>query len=200
MRMFDRLLFKWRAAVARPWVPTGANVLDVGCHQGEFLRGLGKTIGPSVGLDPYTTESTGHLTLRADRFPPADPLPSEAYDTVVMLATLEHIQDKDEVAASCARLLRPGGRVVITVPSPRVDAIIGVLQLLRLADGMSVDEHHGFDQARTPEVFTRHGFELEHYRRFQLGLNHLYVFRKSARGLRPLPIATSRSARDRNVR
>src|SRR5205823_12169587 len=79
---------------------------------------------------------------------------------------------------ACYRLLQPGGRVIITVPAPLVDAVIAGLRRLRLADGMSLDEHHGFDPRTTPDIFTRHGFFLEYRRRFQLGLNNLYVFRK----------------------
>jgi hypothetical protein len=95
-----------------------------------------------------------------------------------MLATLEHIRDKDSLAGECFRLLRPDGRVIITVPSHLVDAIVHVLCVLRLADGMSLEEHHGYNPGQTPEIFARHGFVLEFRRRFQLGLNHLYVLRK----------------------
>jgi SAM-dependent methyltransferase len=103
---------------------------------------------------------------------------AKSFDVVVMLATLEHIQDKEPLARECRRLLRPGGRVIGTVPAPVVDAIVDLLRRLRLADGMSLEEHHGFDPSTTPEVFGRHGFDLEHHSRFQLGLNHLFVFRK----------------------
>src|SRR5262249_12302748 len=76
-------------------------------------------------------------------------------------------------------LLQPGGRVIVTVPAPLVDSIVDLMRCLRLADGMSLEEHHGFDPTTTPEVFARHGLELEHVSRFQLGLNYLFVFRKS---------------------
>jgi hypothetical protein len=61
-----------------------------------------------------------------------------------------------------------------------VDPLIAVLCRLRLADGMSLDEHHGFDPRTTPRIFRRHGFALEHQRRFQFGLNHLFVLYKPA--------------------
>jgi 2-polyprenyl-3-methyl-5-hydroxy-6-metoxy-1,4-benzoquinol methylase len=32
-----------------------------------------------------------------------------------LLATLEHISDKASIARECRRILRPGGRVIITV-------------------------------------------------------------------------------------
>ena len=71
-----------------------------------------------------------------------------------------------------------GGRVVLTVPSPRVDAIVDRMIRLGIADGMSLDEHHGFDPASTDRVFGTQGFRLLHRGRFQLGLNHLFVFEK----------------------
>ncbi|MFO0952920.1 MAG: class I SAM-dependent methyltransferase [Isosphaeraceae bacterium] len=179
MRVADRLLQQWRAGVARPWVPRGGRVLDVGCFQGEFLESLGDRIAPSVGLDPLVVppETPGRHELMARWFEPPLAFEPGSFDAVVMLATLEHIRDKDPLAVECRRLLRPGGRVIVTVPSGRVDAIVDVLCRLGLADGMSLDEHHGFDPTRTPEVFARHGFEVEYAGRFQLGLNHLFVLR-----------------------
>jgi SAM-dependent methyltransferase len=181
MRRFDRFLQQWRARVARPWVPLGAKVLDIGCHQGEFLASLGEQIGPSVGLDPLAQEATNpRFRLLAESFREPLPFPEASFDAVVMLATLEHIREVDPLTRECRRLLRPNGRVIITVPSPRVDQVLQVLRFVRLVDGMSLEEHHGFDPRDTLNLFTRHGFEMEHRRRFQLGLNHLFVFKKPA--------------------
>jgi SAM-dependent methyltransferase len=179
MRCIDRVLQDWRARKARPWIREGAQVLDIGCHQGEFLSSLGERIGPSVGLDPLAVpETTPRYRLLTELFKPPMPFPDGSFDAVVMLATLEHIRDKEPLAHECWRLLRPGGRVIITVPSGFVDVIVHMLCKVRLADGMSLDEHHGYDPRTTPEVFGRHGFVLERWRRFQLGLNHLFVLHK----------------------
>jgi SAM-dependent methyltransferase len=179
MRCIDRVLQNWRARKARPWIQEGAQVLDIGCHQGEFLNSLGERIGPSVGLDPLAVpETTPRYRVLNELFKPPMAFPDGSFDAVVMLATLEHIRDKDPLARECWRLLRPGGRVIITVPSGFVDVIVHLLCKVRLADGMSLDEHHGYDPRTTPEVFGRHGFVLERWRRFQLGLNHLFVLRK----------------------
>jgi SAM-dependent methyltransferase len=181
MRFLDRILQNWRARRARLWVPRGGRVLDIGCHQGEFLNSLGDQIQPSIGLDPLTSAagSDRHWLLPLAFSEPLT-FPDGTFDAVVLLATLEHIRAKEPLARECFRLLRPGGRVIITVPSPRVDTIVGLLHRLHLADGMSLEEHHGFDPNTTPDIFLEHGFILEHQARFQLGLNHLYVFRREA--------------------
>src|SRR4051795_547992 len=108
MRRLDRALQAWRAKMARPWVREGARVLDIGCHQGEFLRSLGDHIGPSVGLDPLASavEERRYRLLPTMLDTPA-PFPAGSFDVVVMLATLEHIREKDPLSRECYRLLQP---------------------------------------------------------------------------------------------
>ena len=181
MRFLDRFLQRWRSRVALSWVPVGTRLLDVGCHQGEFLRYLDDRIAPSVGLDPLAeTTSVGPHQIFRDIFQKPTAFPDESFDAVVMLAALEHIREKDSIADECARILRPSGRVIITVPSRAVDRLVDLLRWLRLIDGMSLEEHHGFDPMSTPDVFTARGFDLRYHQVFQGGLNHLFIFQKAA--------------------
>lgn len=180
MRILDRVLQNWRARHARRWILDGARVLDIGCHQGEFLLSLSDRIGPSIGLDPLATPRLkGNVRIAAEAFRQPMEYPEGAFDAIVMLATLEHIRDKQPLAEECARLLAPGGRLVITVPAKVVDRIVDVLVKFRLADGMSLEEHHGYNPTDTPKVFGPSGFELEHHARFQLRCNHLFVLKRT---------------------
>ncbi len=180
MRFGDYFLLVWRMRVAARWIPRSSRILDIGCYQGELLKWLGPNIAPSVGLDPLyegKTNVKGHQFL-AEKFREDLPFASGSFDAIVLLATLEHIQEKDAVAREAVRLLKPGGRLVITVPSPLVDKILDILLVLRVVDGMSLEEHHGFSPAELPEIFTREGFRLKRKQKFQLGLNNLYVFER----------------------
>lgn len=179
MLFVDRLLQRWRESMAKPWIPENARVLDIGCHQGEFLKRLGGRIRDSVGLDPLARpEKDNNFEIIAQAFSEPLQFAENTFDSIVMLATLEHIVNKQPLARECMRLLRPGGRVIITVPSPKVDAIVHSLVRLKLADGMSLEEHHGFHPNQTREIFVASGFQCEVHRRFQCRLNHLYVFCK----------------------
>lgn len=75
--------------------------------------------------------------------------------------------------------MAPGGRIIATVPEPAVDRIVDVLLRLGLADGMALHEHHGFSPSETRAIFEPAGFRLLAHRRFQLGLNNLFVFERT---------------------
>jgi SAM-dependent methyltransferase len=179
MKAFDRFLQSWRERKVRAWLRPGARILDVGCHQGEFLDRLGPAIGSSVGLDPIAIprETPGYRIIARAFAEPVE-FPDHSFDAIILLATLEHIRDKTPLAREARRLLAPGGRLIITVPSPRVDDIVHTLVRLGLADGMSLEEHHGFEPKETRAIFETAGLRLEAHDTFQLGLNHLFVFRK----------------------
>ncbi len=165
--------------VAARWIPRGSRILDIGCHQGELLFWLGEKIAPSVGFDPLYKENanSGKHQFYARSFQEGL-LVEKTFDAITLLATLEHIHDKAGIARESARLLRPGGRVIITVPSPLVDRILDFLIRLHLVDGMSLEEHHGFLPEELPGIFIPAGFSLRIKRKFQFGLNNLYVFER----------------------
>lgn len=181
MKTLDRFLQQWRLRVATPWIPDGARVLDVGCHRGELFERIGKRLGQSVGIDPLAPQvENENWALLPLEFAGALPFKDGSFDCIAMLAVLEHIRDRNSLAAECKRLLRPGGRLVVTVPSPMVDRLLRVLETVKIIDGMSLDQHHGFRAAETPSVFLPSGFRLEHVGGFQLGANNLFVFSRDA--------------------
>lgn len=164
-----------------PFIAEGARVLDIGSADGALLA-IAPRLADYVGIDPTLERSTkiSRGMLIKGSFP--DDLPSKStYDAITVLAVLEHIPTNQQraFATSCAQRLNPGGHLLITVPSPRVDTILAMLKMMRLVDGMSLEEHYGFDVRGVPSIFAELGLRLLHHRKFQLGLNNLFVFRKS---------------------
>ena len=95
-----------------------------------------------------------------------------------MLAVLEHVDNPAVLTTECERILASGGCLVLTVPHPTVDIVLDALMFLGIADGMAAEEHHGFNVAGTRSLFETAKLSLYRERRFQLGLNRLYVFEK----------------------
>jgi SAM-dependent methyltransferase len=180
MKALDRYLRNVRIAKARGFVRKGDTVVDVGCADGAMFERWKGLIEFGYGVDPILERTTEYpdYVLYAGLFP--DALPAIKCDVITMLAVLEHVplDRQGELPRACHELLNPGGRIVITVPSPRVDDILRLLGALRLIDGMSVHEHYGFNAEHTPQIFTLPLFRLTHRRRFQLGLNNLFVFER----------------------
>ena len=180
MKLVDRLLQRWRIRVAGKHIPAGARVLDIGSWRGDLADQI-SWLGEYWGIDPKIESDIveGKKHLLKGYFPQA--LPDNCtFDVVTMLAVLEHIprQAQAQLAQDITKVLAPGGTIIITVPSPIVDGILSVLKALRVIDGMSVDEHYGFNVEETLAIFESEQVKLALRARFQLGCNNLFVFRR----------------------
>ena len=115
----------WRAtefAMLRD-VTFAAPVLDLGCGTGEVARCVLRSHWPVDGLELVPSEArVAHASgvyravMRADGT--ALPVASAGYAAVYSHSVLEHIPDDLDAVAEAARILRPGGRLVFTVPAP----------------------------------------------------------------------------------
>jgi 2-polyprenyl-3-methyl-5-hydroxy-6-metoxy-1,4-benzoquinol methylase len=177
----DLYLRDQRFLKARPFIRDGDIVLDIGCEDGALFESLRGVIQHGIGIDPLITakQETPLYTLLPGLFPQAIPEATRC-DVITLLAVLEHISPSDQARLGrlCFDHLNPRGRVVITVPSPRVDRILHVLQFLHLIQAETLHEHYGFRVEGTPDLFAAPLFRMLHSRKFQLGLNNLFVFER----------------------
>ena len=182
MKWLDYRLQRERIKRMRPYVEHGSRVLDIGCADGAMFRFFDDRLAGGVGIDmdPVPPADAKYSYVQG-QFPASLP-PGREFDLVAALAVVEHVPEREQgdFAAGCFASLRPGGRAVVTVPSPRVDTVLHVLKAVRLADGMADAQHYGFEPRKAIALFEHAGFKLERHSQFQLGLNNLFVFRKPA--------------------
>jgi SAM-dependent methyltransferase len=183
MKPIDIFLQRWRMRMAAVHISAQSRVIDIGAHRGEFFRLLGDKLQSGFGIEPLLREPlhAASFSIFPGLFPAVKPQNGE-WDAITMLAVLEHIPraTQTQLVAACYDLLKSGGKVIITVPSPFVDKILHALRATKLIDGMSLEEHFGFLPSETPTLFSAPRFSLVSHTRFQLGLNHLFVLRKNA--------------------
>jgi SAM-dependent methyltransferase len=99
----------------------GLEILDVGCGTGTMLGHLAR-FGHAQGIDADAEairfcRERGVEAVR--RVPPGTPLPfaDGTFDLVTALDVVEHIDDDAAAVAQMARVLRPGGLALLTVPA-----------------------------------------------------------------------------------
>jgi 2-polyprenyl-3-methyl-5-hydroxy-6-metoxy-1,4-benzoquinol methylase len=118
----------------RPWyasalelvaamAPDSADVVEVGCGNGEFATRLKKTgkVASYVGLDGYAPSleaagQAGHDVRQANFEEPLE-LTDASADLVVSLEVIEHVAKAEQMLSSMRRILRPNGLLVLSTPN-----------------------------------------------------------------------------------
>ncbi|MEZ4618611.1 MAG: class I SAM-dependent methyltransferase [Caldilineaceae bacterium] len=94
-------------------------VLDIGGGAGNMAHHLahfGRVIGIDPNGRPLAVAAQRGLEVAkglGDRLP----FPDNSFDLIALLDTVEHIPDDLAVFAECRRVLKPGGKLMITVPA-----------------------------------------------------------------------------------
>jgi len=181
MKKIDYILQGERIRQAEKYL-VGNTILDIGCHFGELFEKIAKKKPVSGdGIDGILTEKIvkENYTLYPGYFPEDFPV-QKKYDAITLLAVLEHIPIEilQDYPSLLSNYLHQKGRVIITIPTKKVDSILNVLLFFKLIHGMDLIHHQDFDRAIIKDIFTENGFDLVAEKRFELGLNILYVFEK----------------------
>lgn len=109
----DAVLRRTRSALAGRLdkvLPDGP-VLDVGAGDGTLVAALRARGREAVGVDPYAARNHPHV--RAGRLEDID----GSWSAVVFWHSLEHLRAPAEALAHAARLIVPGGTLVVAVPN-----------------------------------------------------------------------------------
>ncbi|PWU62136.1 SAM-dependent methyltransferase [Micromonospora globispora] len=94
--------------------------LDVGSGTGRFTPALAQAFGPVTGVEPsvrmreVAQTHSQHPGVRYVAGTAEDmPVPSGSADYALMFLSWHHVQDKPRAARELARVLRPGGRLLL---------------------------------------------------------------------------------------
>jgi len=115
-----RAILKYLDAELDPAQPgEERTVLDLGGGAGNMAHHLAP-YGHVIGIDsngrPLRVAAQRGLTVTqstGDRLP----FPNDSFDLIALLDTVEHIPDEFGVFAECHRVLKPGGKLMVTVPA-----------------------------------------------------------------------------------
>jgi ubiquinone/menaquinone biosynthesis C-methylase UbiE len=178
---------RWRAI--KPFVSsacrTGAEViLDVGCGYGsisfEVAQRLntGKVVG--IDIDPERIGAAKEIR-KSIRVTNVDfqisgvsglsEVPDNFCDVVLMIDVIEHIVDDKSVVREVGRILKPGGALIISTPTPMYPRVFGLEfhnEVGHVRDGYSIE--------RLKELLAERQMNIERYEYYTYPASALVCF------------------------
>jgi ubiquinone/menaquinone biosynthesis C-methylase UbiE len=177
--------------------------LDAGCGDGRYLAALAAEL-PSRRAGCDISErilETARARVDADlRQAGLDDLPfaDGEFDLVLCTQVIEHVPDADRAVGELARVLRPGGTLVVSTDNARNyvtralnaprTAVVGALRL-RGARGRIESPATAYTPASFRELLERGGFTAEHCETFRFHLMWPLGVRPLTRALNVLDAA-----------
>jgi SAM-dependent methyltransferase len=145
-------------------------LLDIGCGNNLLVRAHGSGFG--VDIHPYPEADalcdSAHLPFRTG-----------AFDTVSLLACLNHIVRRRETLAECRRVLKDDGRLVLTMIPRWIGLFSHPIRKRhdpdQLGRGIAHEEDLGLSTREIAALLASAGFSLLFRRRFMWALNSVFV-------------------------
>ncbi|MDF2093706.1 class I SAM-dependent methyltransferase [Knoellia sp. 3-2P3] len=109
----------------------GLEILDAGCGSGPLMEALGGKDAVVSGFDlsPAMVELARQrlgedADVRVADLAAPLPYPNDAFDLVVASLSLHYVKDWASVLVELRRVLKPGGRLIVSIIHPTVYAIV----------------------------------------------------------------------------
>jgi ubiquinone/menaquinone biosynthesis C-methylase UbiE len=118
----QRLFFAYHEAAQL----VGGNLLEIGCGVGRGLDVLAQHCMQYTGIDKNTAlletlrKAYPNLNFIEGHIPPLHGLADNSFNTVVSFQVIEHIQDDDLFIKEIYRVLKPGGKLILTTPNRKL--------------------------------------------------------------------------------
>jgi arsenite methyltransferase len=165
-----RFIAAWQLPIDWLDVPQGGVALDVGAGPGSITATLGHAAGPdglALGVDvsepmlaravrAAAAPQVGFLRADAQRLPFRD----QSFDVAVSIAVFQLIPDPAAALSEIARVLKPGGRLAVMIPTLRPPVNVwralptGGAHVFGEDEVGDLVESHGFTSVRVKSVGT----------------------------------------------
>jgi SAM-dependent methyltransferase len=184
MSLLTLYLEKRRNAIVKPYV--NGNVLDIGCGPAYAARFLVKG-QEYVGIE-LNTEVVSQLKRKYPRYEFYDrdleknrlALGKRKFDTILMIAVIEHLADPQNVILECKKYLKKNGRFIITTPTYFGNNIVLKLGTkIGLFSKETVKSHKIiYDFQSMKQILAPVGLRIVEYRRFEFCCNQLFIIKE----------------------
>lgn len=172
----DGLLSSWlrrkRIEMVRPYLQ--GRILDVGCGVGALSELTSPDLYFGVDIDEESLQ-IARKKYPQNRFEKDYP-ENDQFDTIVLLAVIEHIKNKQHFLECLESKLTQNGRIVLTTPHPSVRRVHSLGSKIGLFSATANQEHDQLlDYDCVEKLVAQTGLIISQYKRFLFGANQLFV-------------------------
>lgn len=163
------------------------SILDIGCGDCYIINVLKNRIYDYHGFDIQfcVPELTIELVKRYNvnfKFHELDieydelPQLNMKFDTIIMMAVIEHLKYPENILTQLPKYLNEGGRLIITTPTPFADIIHNLGSKINIFSKDASEKHcRLYNRESMEELIEKNGLAIVYYETFELGLNQIYV-------------------------
>lgn len=186
--LLEGFLAACRARIAEKNLPQtlrSGRILDIGCgSQPYFLSKI--EFAEKYGIDPSVDQSLSGVKLFKQGYCGGEKMPfaDDFLDAITMLAVAEHLDraDLEKLFQEMFRILKPGGRLFLTTPSPWTEKLLKFMAQVGLVSREEIAEHKELLSNEDLEAIAiKANFKPEFIQAgvFELGLNQwLFIDKK----------------------
>jgi dolichol-phosphate mannosyltransferase len=172
--IFQRIWQRSRFRIITEYVPPSARVLDIGCGSSRILGALDEGIGLDIQLNKLRFARRYEAPLvNGDAF--CLPFSPDSFDCIICSQVIEHLPAGNQPFSEMARVLRPGGRLILGTPDYGTVWWPIIEQLYHFAAPNAYADEHitHYTKASLVESLESYGFMPEAFK---------YVFRSELVG------------------
>lgn len=151
------------------------------------MKKAGVNISKYYGIDPLISKavvnefmSNPTIQLIPEAFNKHIPLPDSSVDYVIFLAVLEHIDNPKHILHDIPRVLKSGGKAIITTPTPCAKNILEFMSYkLGIFSRREIEEHQNYFVKEDLLLMVKSikNITVSHTY-FEFGLNNMFIIEK----------------------
>ncbi len=158
---------------------SGTKIVDIGGRDGklsEILKGKQYTV---IDIAPETLVKPGlkyiHMSVYDESI-----VKLGKFDCATLIAVIEHLEFPDKAIGNIGKILKKGGRLIITTPSNTGNRIHTIMSGIGITSKDASEDHQKiFTLPELEGIIEKNGFDVIISRQFFAGLNQIVVAEKN---------------------